>query len=497
MILLWLILILIAAGLLSWLTARWSSGLPRWITLLAVSLDLVLGLMLWNRHAGRLTPNAAGGWFEQASWAWIPEFGIHFHLALDGLSLVLVLLTFFLGIIAVLASWTEIQDEVGFFHFNLNWILAGITSVFLAVDLFLFYFAWELMLIPMYFLIAMWGHERRVYAAIKFFIFTQLSGLLMLLAILGLYFAHHANTGVYTFAYSDLLGTVLDPSLARWLMLGFFIAFAVKLPMFPFHTWLPDAHTEAPTAGSVILAGLLLKTGGYGLLRFVLPLFPDASREFAPIAMTLAVIGILYGAVMAFAQTDFKRLVAYSSVSHLGFVLLGVYAWNEWALQGALMQMVCHGVSTGGLFFVAGAIQQRMHTREMGRMGGLWSTIPMMSGAGLFFIMASLGLPGLGNFVAEFLVLVGAFRVDVTLATLATIGILVGTTYGLKLMQQAFHGPNTNDWKLSDLSFREIVLVAMMAVALIWLGLYPQPVLDAFAPAMRGLQQVSQTASAL
>jgi NADH-quinone oxidoreductase subunit M len=364
MILLWLILILIAAGLLSWLTARWSNSLPRWITLFAVSLDLVLSLMLWNRHADRLTANAPGGWFEQASWSWIPEFGIHFHLALDGLSLVLVVLTFFLGIIAVLASWTEIQDEVGFFHFNLNWILAGITSVFLAMDLFLFYFAWELMLIPMYFLIAMWGHERRIYAAIKFFIFTQLSGLLMLLAILGLYFAHQAQTGIYTFAYSDLLGTVLDPGLARWLMLGFFIAFAVKLPMFPFHTWLPDAHTEAPTAGSVILAGLLLKTGGYGLLRFVLPLFPEASREFAPIAMTLAVIGILYGAVMAFAQSDFKRLVAYSSVSHLGFVLLGVFSWNEWALQGALMQMVCHGVSTGGLFFVAGALQQRMHTRE-------------------------------------------------------------------------------------------------------------------------------------
>ncbi len=491
MILLWLILILLAAGLLSWLTARWSHSLPRWITLLAVSLDLILGLMLWNRHTDLLTSSAVGGWFEQASWDWIPEFGIRFQLALDGLSLILVILTLFLGIIAVLASWTEIQEEVGFFHFNLNWILAGITSVFLAVDLFLFYFAWELMLIPMYFLIAMWGHERRVYAAIKFFIFTQLSGLLMLLAILGLYFAHHANTGVYTFSYSDLLGTALDPGLARWLMLGFFIAFAVKLPMFPFHTWLPDAHTEAPTAGSVILAGLLLKTGGYGLLRFVLPLFPEASREFAPIAMALAVTGILYGAVMAFAQTDFKRLVAYSSVSHLGFVLLGVFSWNEWALQGALMQMVCHGVSTGGLFFVAGALQHRMHTRELGRMGGLWSTIPVMSGAGLFFIMASLGLPGLGNFVAEFLVLIGAFRVDVTLASLATVGILVGTIYGLKLMQQAFHGPNVHDWKLRDLSFREIVLVAMMAVALIWLGLYPQPVLDAFVPAMRGLQQAS------
>lgn len=496
MILLWLILILIAAGLLSWLTARAKSSLPRWITLFAVSLDFAISIVLWRRHAARLGPDAAEGWLEQARWTWIPELGIHFHLAMDGLSLVLVVLTFFLGAVAVLASWTEIREDVGFFHFNLNWILAGITSVFLAVDLFLFYFAWELMLIPMYFLIAMWGHERRVYAAIKFFLFTQLSGLLMLLAILGLYFAHHANTGVYTFAYGDLLGTALDPGLERWLMLGFFIAFAVKLPMFPFHTWLPDAHTEAPTAGSVILAGLLLKTGGYGLLRFVLPLFPEASREFAPVAMALAVIGILYGAAMAFAQSDFKRLVAYSSVSHLGFVLLGVFAWNKWALQGSLMQMVCHGVSTGALFFIAGALQQRMHTRELGRMGGLWSTIPVMSGAGLFFVLASLGLPGLGNFVAEFLVLLGAFRANETLAVLAAMGILAGTVYGLKLMQKSFHGPNINGWKLPDLSLRELLPVAAMALALIWLGLYPQPVLDAFGPATLGLERVSQTAAA-
>jgi NADH-quinone oxidoreductase subunit M len=428
-------------------------------------------------------------WFEQVDWPWIPQFGIHFHLALDGLSLVLLLLTFLLGIVAVLASWTEIQEDIGFFHFNLNWILAGIVGVFLAMDLFLFYFAWELMLIPMYFLIALWGHERRIYAAVKFFLFTQLSGLMMLLAILALYFIHHENTGVYTFSYAELLGTTMEPGTEFLLMLGFFIAFAVKLPMFPFHTWLPDAHTEAPTAGSIILAGLLLKTGGYGLLRFVLPLFPEASRDFAPVAMTLAVIGILYGAVMALAQNDFKRLVAYSSVSHLGFVLLGVFAWNEWALQGALMQMICHGLSTGALFFIAGALQQRMHTRDLGRMGGLWRTMPVMSGAALFFIMASLGLPGLGNFVAEFLVLLGAFRIDVVLASLATVGILVGTIYGLKLMQQAFYGPNLHNWSLPDLSMREGLLIAILAVSLVWLGLYPQPVLDALNPAVQSLQQ--------
>jgi NADH-quinone oxidoreductase subunit M len=489
MILLWLILILLAGGVLSWLAARWSNQAPRWITLAAVTIDLILGVGLWSRHTGASTGIAPNLWFEQVDWPWIPQFGIHFHLALDGLSLVLLLLTFLLGIVAVLASWTEIQEDIGFFHFNLNWILAGIVGVFLAMDLFLFYFAWELMLIPMYFLIALWGHERRIYAAVKFFLFTQLSGLMMLLAILGIYFIHHENTGVYTFSYAQLLGTTMEPGTAFLLMLGFFIAFAVKLPMFPFHTWLPDAHTEAPTAGSIILAGLLLKTGGYGLLRFVLPLFPEASRDFAPVAMTLAVIGILYGAVMALAQNDFKRLVAYSSVSHLGFVLLGVFAWNEWALQGALMQMICHGLSTGALFFIAGALQQRMHTRDLDRMGGLWRTMPVMSGAALFFIMASLGLPGLGNFVAEFLVLLGAFRIDVVLASLATVGILVGTIYGLKLMQQAFYGPKLHNWSLPDLSMREGLLIAILAVSLVWLGLYPQPVLDALNPAVQSLQQ--------
>ena len=255
-------------------------------------------------------------------------------LALDGLSLALLLLTYFLGIMAVLSSWTEIRERVGFFHFNLLWVLAGITGVFLAMNLFVFYLFWELMLVPMYFLIGIWGHERRIYAATKFFLFTQLSGLLMLIAIIALAVLHHQSTGVFTFDYEQLIETTLSSRAARLLMLGFLVAFAVKLPAFPFHTWLPDAHTEAPTAGSVILAGLLLKTGAYGLIRFVLPLFPGPSHELAPVLMTVGVIGILYGAVLAIGQTDLKRLVAYTSVSHMGFVLLGVFAGNEIALEG-------------------------------------------------------------------------------------------------------------------------------------------------------------------
>ena len=482
MILLWLIVALLSGGILAWLLARWNEPASRWISLAAICIDFVLVLTLWSRNSN-ISLARTNDWFEQVDWIWIPQFGIRFHLAMDGLSLLLVLLTLFLGIVSVLASWTEITKGVGFFHFNLLWILAGIIGVFLAIDLFLFYFAWELMLVPMYFLIAIWGHERRVYAATKFFLFTQLSGLLMLIAILALYFAHHRATGIYTFEYTELLGTPLDPLTAMWIMLGFFIAFAVKLSMVPLHTWLADAHTEAPTAGSVILAGLLLKTGAYGLIRFAVPLFPGAARTFAPVAMTLAVIGILYGAILAFAQTDLKRLVAYTSISHLGFVLLGIYAANAIALQGALMTMICHGISTGALFVVAGALQDRMHTREMGAMGGLWDSVPRLSGVALFFALASLGLPGLGDFIGEFLVLLGTYRVNVAMAAVAAAGILAATFYALRLVQQAFQGPNTHNWQLPDLAIREGLMLGVMIALLLWLGLYPQPVFHMFAHA--------------
>jgi NADH-quinone oxidoreductase subunit M len=497
MILAWLIAILLVAGLLAWLAARWSAHAPRWIALAATAADFVIGLLLWLRHYGQLSVVPHNNWMEQLDWIWISRFGIHFHLAMDGLSLLLLMLTFFLGIVSVLVSWHEIQERVGFFHFNLLWVLAGITGVFLAVDLFLFYFAWELMLVPMYFLIALWGHERRQYASVKFFLFTQLSGLLMLIAILALYFAYHTATGIYTFEYEQLLGTPLSSTAAWWMMLGFFVAFAVKLPVVPVHTWLPDAHTEAPTAGSIVLAGLLLKTGAYGLLRFVVPLFPSAAHRFAPIAMVLAVIGILYGGLLAFGQSDFKRLVAYTSVSHLGFVLLGIFAWNELALQGAVVTMIAHGISTGALFVIAGLLQDRMQTRNMDRMSGLWSTVPRLSGAALFFALGSLGLPGLGDFVGEFLVLLGTYRVSLVLTFLATIGVLVATFYALRLIQRAFHGPNLHEWKLPDLSRREAFIVAPMIIVLLWLGLYPLPVLNTFRSAMSSLQQYASRPTAL
>jgi NADH-quinone oxidoreductase subunit M len=327
----------------------------------------------------------------------------------------------------------------------------------------------------MFLLIALWGHEHRSYAAIKFFLFTQASGLLMLVSIVGLYVIHGQTTGNYTFRYDDLLENGVGGRAAFWLMLGFFVAFAVKLPAFPFHPWLADAHTEAPTAGSVILAGLLLKTGAYGLVRFVVPLFPEAAAEFAPVAMAMGVAGVIYGALLAFAQQDFKRLVAYTSVSHMGFVLLGVFAWNAQAVQGVLMQMICHGVSTGALFIIAGALQDRMHTRDLERMGGLWAITPRLAGFSLLFALASLGLPGLGNFVGEFLVLIGSFPANRLMTILAALTLVASAIYSLRLVQRAFFGQPRGLTRIADFDGVETAMLALLAAAIVWLGLAPQP----------------------
>ena len=400
----------------------------------------------------------------------------------------LLVLTAFLGVIAVVSSWNETEHSQGFFQFNILWVMAGVVGVFSAYDLFLFFFFWEVMLIPMYFLIAIWGHEKKAYAAMKFFLFTQISGLLMLLAILALVYANYASSGVITFDYEQLLGANIDSTISFWLMLGFFVAFITKLPSFPVHTWLPDAHTQAPTAGSVILAGILLKTGGYGVIRFAVGLFPDASRDFATWAMLLGMISILYGGYMAYSQTDFKRLVAYSSIAHMGFILLGVYAFNEAGMQGAIVTMIAHGFSTAALFMMAGAIQQRLHTREMSNMRGLWIRAPRMGVMTLFFVVASVGMPGLGNFVGEFLALLGAFKVHVPITIGAAVGIVVAAVYGLSLMQRAFQGvPNPDVSSMEDFGIREMSVMVLMMVGLIFIGIYPQPVLDMSVPLLEQL----------
>ncbi len=484
MILLWLIAIPLIGGILAWTAERWSTTAPRWIALAATAVPLVLALTLWDGDPGDF-------WLAEFETSWIPAAGIDFYLAADGLGLLMVLLTFFLGVLSVGISWNTVPSRPGFFYFNLLLILAGTTGVFTALDLFLFFFCWELMVLPMYFIIGIWGHENRNYAAIKFFIFTQASGLLLLIAILGLHYAHAAETGVQTFRYGELLGTELAPGLGMGLMLGFFVAFAVKLPAFPFHTWLADAHTEAPTAGSLILAGLLLKTGGYGLVRFVVPLFPEESAAFAPVAMALGAIGILYGAKLAFAQTDLKRLIAYTSVSHMGFVLVGVFAWNAWAVQGVVVQMIAHGLSTGALFILAGGIQDRLHTRDLNAMGGFWPQAPCMAALALFFAMASLGLPGLGNFVGEFLILLGSFQVNVVATVLAALGLVGATVYSLWIIQRVFHGEPRESKGLTDLSLREITILGVLAAGLLGLGLYPKPVLHMSEPTVRALHETA------
>lgn len=480
MILLYLILILLAGGILAWIIGKANPYMCRIISLAVIVADLfiVLGIFLQQE-------NGDAKWIIEYTASWIPKFGIGIHLALDGLSLLMLILTFFIGTLAVLISWKEITKNTGFFHFNILWILAGIAGVFLSIDLFLFYFFWEVMLIPMYFLIGIWGHENRIYASYKFFIFTQASGLIMFLAILGLYLIHGNSTGIYSFDYEDLLGTKMSPSIELLLMGGFLAAFLVKLPAVPLHNWLPDAHTEAPTAGSLILASLMLKTGAYGLIRFAVPLFPDASMSFAPVGMILGVTGILYGAKLAFAQTDLKRLVAYTSVSHMGFVLLGVYAFNEMAYQGVVMQMIAHGISTGALFIIVGQLYERLHTRDLNKMGGLWQDMPVMGAMGMIFSMASLGLPGLGNFIAEFLTLMGAFKANFLYASIACLGLIAATVYSLRIVQKVFLEKKRHTHIVKDLSLRESIVLGLLVLAILITGLIPQPLIRKSGPAIQ------------
>lgn len=495
MLLPWLIFIPFVGGLLCWQLERFGPKLPRWIALIAMGLTFVLSLQLWLQGDYSLT-QAAGlpQWQSEFSVPWIPRFGIEFHLALDGLSLLMVVLTGLLGLMAILCSWNEIEKWQGFFHLNLLWILGGVIGVFLAMDMFLFFFFWEMMLVPMYFLIALWGHKAsdgktRISAATKFFIYTQASGLVMLIAILALVFVHYNATGEWTFNYELLLKTPMTHGVEYMLMLGFFIAFAVKMPVVPLHGWLPDAHSQAPTAGSVDLAGILLKTAAYGLLRFALPLFPNASAEFAPIAMWLGIIGIFYGAWMAFSQYDIKRLIAYTSISHMGFVLIAIYTGSQLAFQGAVIQMIAHGLSASALFILCGQLYERLHTRDMRQMGGLWSRIKWLPGLSLFFAVANLGMPGTGNFVGEFMILTGSFQTVPMIIVIATFGLVFASVYSLIMMQRAYYGAPKSETPLRGMSAREFLMIMVLVVLLVLLGVYPQPILDTSHAAMSNIQQ--------
>ena len=498
MILLWLLLVPLIGGALCWQIGRFGADRARRVALCTTLILLATAVYLWL--TGDYSPtlihsagNPGGHWTEQLSVPWISRLGIRFSLGLDGLSLLLVTLTGLLGVLAVGCSWREITRDAGLFYLNLMWTLGGVIGVFLATDLFLFFCAWEVMLVPMFFLIALWGHDvprgnSRIFAATKFFIFTQAAGLLMLVAILSLVLVHERATGVLTFSYADLLQTPMSTGTEFWIMLGFFLAFAVKLPVVPLHSWLPDAHSQAPTAGSVVLAGVLLKTAAFGLLRFLLPLFPHASAEFAPVAMWLGVLGIVYGAICACGQNDTKRLVAYTSISHMGFILIGTFAGTEEAFQGVVIQILAHGISAGGLFIVCGELYERLQTRDLREMGGLWARFSRLPPIAMFFVAASLGLPGLGNFLGEFLILLGTFKTHPGVTVCAASGLVLSAVYSLLLMQRAFHGKPLNETPLPDLDCRELATLGTLMAVLIWLGLYPRPILEVSRTPMQALE---------
>jgi len=410
--------------------------------------------------------------------AWIPNLGISYYLGIDGISLFLVLLTTFLSCIAILSSWSAIGEKIKGYMITMLVLETGMIGVFVSLDLFLFYVFWEGMLIPMYFLIGIWGGPRKIYATIKFVLFTMLGSVLMLVAILVLYFMHYRYSGFYSFNLFDIYQLPIPGGAQMWLFLAFALAFAIKVPMFPFHTWLPDAHVEAPTAGSVILAGVLLKMGTYGFLRFCLPLFPDTFIQLTPLFSILALIGIIYGALVAMMQKDVKSLVAYSSVSHLGFVMLGIFTLNMQGVEGGILQMINHGVSTGALFLLVGMIYERRHTRLIEDFGGLLKVIPIFSGIFMVITLSSIGLPGTNGFIGEFTILLGAFKSNVTYAAIATSGIVLAAAYMLWMYQRVVFGKVTKpeNEKLKDLNWRERIILIPLLLVVFWIGIYPKPI---------------------
>lgn len=415
---------------------------------------------------------------------WISRWGVEYHLGIDGITLFLVLLTTLLTFISILGAWNQAKPHTREFMITLLLLEVGMNGVFLALDVFLFYVYWEVMLFPMYFLIGVWGSERRLYAAIKFVVYTMSASVLMLVAILWVYFLNYQATGVLSFSLLEWYKLGISLPTQYWLFGAFALAFAVKVPMFPFHTWLPDAHVEAPTAGSVILAGVLLKMGTYGYIRFAMPLFPEATHTAIPVLIALSVIGILYGALVCMVQPDMKKLVAYSSVSHLGFVMLGLFALNSQGVQGSILQMLNHGVSTGGLFLVVGMIYERRHTKAIADYGGLIRVMPVYSALVLIIILSSIGLPALNGFVGEYLILVGAYKVSPLAAVLAASAVILAAIYLLWMYQRVFFGEvdNPKNQGLKDLHFREIATLAPLIVLIFWVGIYPKTFLDKISP---------------
>jgi len=468
-------------------TGRGRDNLARQVALGISLVTFVLSLVMW----AQFDASSAAYQFEERH-SWLPDFGVSYHVGVDGISLFLIVLTTFLTPISLLCAWESIEERVREFCFFMLALEAAMIGVFVSLDLFLFYVFWDAMLIPMYFLIGIWGYDRRIYAAIKFILYTMAGSVLMLIAILWIAYYHQSVTGVPSFDLVDLYALDIPRALQTWLFLAFAVAFAIKVPLFPFHTWLPDAHVQAPTAGSVILAGVLLKMGTYGLLRFAFPLFPAAALQFAPWIAMLAVIGIVYGALVAMVQPDMKKLVAYSSVSHLGFVVLGLCALNVNGVQGAVYQMLAHGISTGGLFLIVGMLSDRRHTRAISEYGGLKSVTPKLVAAFLLVTLASVALPGMNGFVGEFLILLGAFGSTAiggarVYTAVAATGVILSAVYMLWMFQRVNYGPMTNDKNrgLRDLSLREWFVIAPVCAMCVVMGVAPNWFLKPMEPSVR------------
>jgi NADH-quinone oxidoreductase subunit M len=469
------------------------SSFARTFALVVFLLEFLLSLGLWWSYE----PGGAR-WQAVVDLPWIPDWGARFTVGIDGMSLMMILLTTFLMPLSVLGSWTGIRRKTHTYYALLLILTTGMLGVFMALDLVLFYVMWELMLVPMYFIIGIWGGERRLYASLKFFIYTMVGSLLMLVAIVYLGLQARGPGMPWNFAYDHILRYAgLDPAAAFWMFGAFFLAFAVKVPMFPFHTWLPDAHVEAPTAGSVILAGIMLKMGTYGFLRFAVPFFPAVAMHdtVRMVILVLAVVGIIYGALVAMVQPDFKKLVAYSSVSHLGFVMLGIFALTVQSVQGALLVMINHGISTGALFLLIGMIYERQHTRMIADYGGIARVVPMFAALLTLVSLSSIGLPGTNGFVGEFLVLLGAFRTYPILATIAATGVIFAAAYLLWAIQRILFEPldKPANAHIPDLNRRELALMLPLVAAIIWLGVYPQPVLRRMEGSVRSFVQQVDT----